>query len=94
MWLHYIDNVAAEYALVKGSSTIRSGDVVVGETWRHIQNPGIYSYFDRVASEPNPVDGLSRGRSSGPWQCVGKALLPAKLDELLRAESSSSSDLD
>ena len=36
LWLHYIDNVAAEYSLVNGSSSIRTGDVVVGETWRCI----------------------------------------------------------
>ena len=94
LWLHYIDNVASEYSLVKGSSSIRSGDIVVGETWRMIQKLGIYAYFDRVASESNPVDGLSRGRSEGPWQRVVKAKLPANLEELLQAECGSSSDLD
>ena len=66
LWLHYIDNVAAEYSLVKGSSSIQSGDVVVGETWRGIQRLNIYAYFDRVASESNLVDGLGRERSAGP----------------------------
>ena len=94
LWLHYIDNVAAEYSLVKGSSSIRSGDVVVGETWRSIQKLNIYAYFDRVASESNPVDGLSRGRPSGPWQRVVKALLPANLEKLLESEDNSSSDID
>ena len=56
--------------------------------------PGIYAYFDRVPSESNPVDGLSRGRSKGPWQQVAKARLPTNLEELLQAEGSSSSDLD
>ena len=42
-WLHYRDNVASEYSLVEGSSSIRSGDVVVGETWRWIQKLGIYA---------------------------------------------------
>ena len=32
LWVHYIDNVAAQYSLIKGSSTITCGDVVVGET--------------------------------------------------------------
>jgi len=94
LWLHYIDNVAAEYSLVKGSSSIRSGDVVVGETWRSIQKLNIYAYFDRVASESNPVDGLSRGRPNGPWQRVVKALLPANLEKLLESEDNSSSDID
>ena len=93
LWLHYIDNVASEYSLVKGSSSIRSGDIVVGETWRMIQKLGIYAYFDRVASESNPVDGLSRGRREGPWQRIVKAKLPTNLEELLAAERSES-DLD
>ena len=93
LWLHFIDNVAAEYALVKGSSSIRSGDVVVGETWRRIQKLNAAPYFDRVASESNPVDGLSRGRREGPWQRIIKAKLPDDLDRLLEAEVSES-DLD
>ena len=90
LWVHFIDNVAAEYALVKGSSSIRSGDVVVGETWRWIQKLNVAPYFDRVASESNPVDGLSRGRREGPWQRVYKAKLPDDLDRLLEAELSES----
>ena len=62
LWLHFIDNVAAEHSLIKGSSSITSGDVVIGETWRRIQQLNAYAYFDRVMSESNPVDGLSRGR--------------------------------
>ena len=30
LWVHYIDNVAAQYSLIKGSSSISCGDVVVG----------------------------------------------------------------
>ena len=88
LWVHYIDNVAAQYSLVRGSSSISSGDVVVGETWKRIQRLGIYPYFDRVASKSNPVDGLSRGRSDGPWVQVLKAKLPANLSELLTEASS------
>ena len=93
MWVHFIDNVAAEYALVKGSSSIRSGDVVIGETWRRIQKLNVSPYFDRVASESNPVDGLSRGRREGPWQRIIEAQLPKDLERLLEAELSKS-DLD
>ena len=89
LWLHFIDNVAAEHSLVQGSSSIACGDVVVGETWKRIQRLGIYLYFDRVESKANPVDGLSRGRSEGPWRQVDKALIPKdlekKLSEALRA---------
>ena len=88
--MHFIDNVAAEYALVKGSSSIRSGDVVIGETWRRIQKLNVAPYFDRVASESNPVDGLSRGRREGPWQRIVTAKLPKELDHLLEAELSES----
>ena len=83
LWIHYIDNVAAQYSLVRGSSSIGCGDVVVGETWRRIQRLGIYPYFDRVASKSNPVDGLSRGRREGPWVQVVQAKLPVNLPHLL-----------
>ena len=32
-WVHYIDTIAAQHALVRGSSSISSGDHVVGATW-------------------------------------------------------------
>ena len=54
---------------------------------------GSKEYFDRVASESKPVDGLSRGRREGPWQRIVKAKLPDDLDRLLEAEVSES-DLD
>ena len=81
--MHYIDNVAAQYSLIKGSSSISCGDVVVGETWRRIQRLGVHAYFDRVELKANPVDGLSRGRSDGPWQQVLPAKLPTNLELLL-----------
>ena len=34
LWVHYIDNVASQYSLIKGSSSIAAGDVIVGETWK------------------------------------------------------------
>jgi hypothetical protein len=67
--------------------------VIVGETWKKIQSLGTFAYFDRVESEANPVDGLSRGRSEGPWQRVVRARLPDNLQELLAAEESDS-DID
>ena len=72
--------------MVRGSSAILAGDVVVGETWRNIQKLGCYFYVDRVESEANPVDGLSRGRREGPWQRVIKARLPTNLADLLATE--------
>ena len=32
LWLHFIDNAAAQAALVRGSSSVRSGDALVGRT--------------------------------------------------------------
>jgi len=93
VWTHYIDNIGAEYSLVKGSSSTKAGDIVVGETWRRIVDLDVYPYFDRVASASNPVDGLSRGRREGPWKQVIKAKLPENLEHML-ADEASSSDLD
>ena len=87
LWLHWIDNSAAQYSLVRGSSSILAGDVIVGETWRRVQKLGAYFYVDRVESEANPVDGLSRGRFEGPWQRVLEAHLPSNLATLLAAEA-------
>jgi hypothetical protein len=84
IWLHFIDNEGAQHSLVKGSSSIEAGDVVVGETWEWIQRLNVIPYFDRVESEANPVDGLSRGRPEGPWTQVDRALLPDGLIEKLR----------
>jgi len=78
-----MDNVAAQYSLIKGSSTITSGDIVAGETWRRFQSLRCHAYFDRVESKANPVDGLSRGVATGPWERVLKARLPADLERLL-----------
>ena len=89
LWLHFIDNTAAQSALAKGSSSVESGDVIVSETWRHIVHLRCLPWFDRVASKSNPVDGLSRGMFNGPWEKVEDGDLPkgmfAKIrDELIR----------
>ena len=60
---------------------------MVGATWQRIQKLDVYAYFDRVESEANPVDGLSRGRMHGPWEQVLKAKLPQTLMELLKSET-------
>ena len=86
LWLHFIDNSAAQHALIRGSSSVRSGDVIVGEPWRSVQSLGVYFYVDRVESEANPVDGLSRERFAGPWLRVVRARLPSNLEALLMAE--------
>ena len=70
LWLHFIDNAAAQQALVKGSSSTWAGDYISGETWSAIAVRRAMPWFDRVASKSNPIDGVSRGRMDGPWRSV------------------------
>ena len=70
LWTHYIDNDGALAALIKGSSSVTSGDVIIGRTWRLISHWEVSPWFERVCSASNPLDGLSRGRRNGPWKKV------------------------
>ena len=70
LWLHFIDNDGALAALAKGSSSVLSGEVVVGMTHEYIAKFGLIPWFDRVDSASNPVDKLSRGELHGPWRLV------------------------
>ena len=75
------DNAAALSSLVNGSSSVREGDVIVGETWSRIQGLKVFTWLDRVDTSSIPVDGLSRGILAGPWDVVQlrfpESLLPA-----------------
>ena len=88
MWIHFIDNTAAEAPLVKGSARTDSADHVCGLTWELIMKRMLWPYFDRVESSANPVDGLSRGRMEGPWERVYRGQLPVQ-DILQMAEECS-----
>ena len=85
LWIHFIDNAAAESALVNGSSSVMSGDIIIGHTWDMIAQRCISPWFDRVDSKSNPVDGLSRGDRQGPWSTVTQTRLPPRLLRLLRS---------
>ena len=69
-WIHFIDNNAAQSALVKGNSSCMSGDHITGITWSTIAKRKVWPWFDRVGTKTNPVDGLSRRIFSGPWKEV------------------------
>ena len=66
LWLHVIDNAAAEASLISGSSALQAADHIVGLTWQKAGSRRLWPFFDRVASSSNPVDGLSRGSFAGP----------------------------
>ena len=85
VWTHYIDNDGALAALIRGSSSIEAGDIVVGETWSLCARHRIAPWYERVASSSNPLDGLSRGRREGPWLSVQTFSIPETLLASLRA---------
>ena len=76
LWLHFIDNSAAEASLVSGSSRLDAADHIVGMTWELAGRRRLWQFFDRVESKSNPVDGLSRGDFQGPWQGVATVAFP------------------
>ena len=86
LWIHFIDNTAAEAALISGSSALDAADHVAGLTWEYISKRRLWPYFDRVESKANPVDGLSRGISDGPWRGVKKVRFPSEELQELAAE--------
>ena len=85
LWIHFIDNSAAQASLVKGSSSVQSGDVIVGHTWQLVADLQANLWVERVHTKSNPVDGLSRRRFEGPWASVIEATFPEQLVRELRA---------
>jgi hypothetical protein len=81
LWLHFIDNSAAEASLIRGASSSDLGDHVVGLTWAKIEKQSLWAYFDRVSSSANPVDGISRRLFQGPWEWVRQ--MPFPVEELV-----------
>ena len=64
-WIHFIDNVGAQQALIKGSSNSLNGNVIAGITWNYVRKVGCWLWLGRVASASNPIDGVSRK----VWKC-------------------------
>ena len=67
LWIHFIDNNGALGALVNGSSSVDSQEIITGATWQLVAQLETMPWFDRVDSSSNPVDGLSRKDFSGNW---------------------------
>ena len=86
LWIHFVDNEGAKACLIRGSSRIDAGDIIMGHTWKHVAQCRALLWVDRVHTHSNPVDGLSRGRFEGPWRRVEQANLPADLLADLRNE--------
>ena len=85
-WLHFIDHQGAQMCLVRGSGNSRNGDVISGLTWTAVQATQSWLWLERVMSESNPIDGVSRGVKDGPWQSVEECRLPRVLLQALRRE--------
>ena len=83
LWVHFIDNECALAALAKGSSSVLSGEVIVGLTHELAAEHGVVGWFDRVDSDSNPVDQLSRGVLQGPWRLV-RVRFPPSLRSRIR----------
>ena len=84
LWMHFIDNNGALSCLVKGGSSVSSTDTIVGLTWPKIARGNICSWFDRVDTKSNPVDGLSRGDLSGDWDIIPLQFPGAELSAAFR----------
>ena len=82
MWMHYIDNESALAALVRGSSSVMSGECITAYTHQWIAHYGLRSWFDRVDSAANPVDKLSRGEFKGDWELLPIVFTPDLLEAI------------
>ena len=60
LWLHFIANDGVLACLVSGCSKSSSLSAIVDFTWAQIPVLGCWPWFERVPSECNIVDGLSR----------------------------------
>ena len=86
LWIHFIDNEGALAALAKGSSSVMSGEIIVACARELAAKHGVTGWFDRVDTDSNPVDKLSRGKMEGPWQLVDISFPPfllARISKIL-----------
>ena len=81
-WFHFIDNACALSTLIKGSSSVLSADAIASYTSEGIAHKNLWTWFDRVDSKSNPVDGLSRGDATGDWELRDIVFPPDLLEKL------------
>ena len=82
-WFHFIDNACALSTLIKGSSSVLSADAIASYTSEGIAHKNLWTWFDRVDSKSNPVDGLSRGDATGDWELRDIVFPPDLLENLI-----------
>ena len=68
LWIHFVDNEAALATLIKGSSSVMSGEVITSYTHTLVAKHSLWPWFDRCDTGSNPVDGLSRNDMKGDWE--------------------------
>ena len=83
-WFHFIDNACALSSLIKGSSSVLSADCIASFTSDLAAKKNLWTWFDRVDTKSNPVDGLSRGDLEGEWELMD-ITFPSDLFLSLRA---------
>lgn len=78
LWVHVMHNEGALAALANVSSSVLSGEIIVGCAHGLAAWFGVIGWFDRVDSVSNPVDKLSLGKRDGLWGSV-KIRCPPRL---------------
>ena len=81
--LIFVDSEPVEGALVKGYSSRSDMCLLTGVFWRLAHKYDIKVYIDRVPTDSNPSDGLSRNRldeaRSLGWELVEDPEVPCEL---------------
>ena len=61
LWIHFIDNMDALTALIKGNSVNADLNEVMHGTWEEVQKRRLHLWVEYVNTNDNPVDRTSRG---------------------------------
>ena len=63
LYLSFVDNAAAQWALLKGYSINEEGNLLVTLVWAAVTSTGGAPWFERVPSKANVSDSVSRGNT-------------------------------